>query len=793
MQAGSDNSQLSPLSAQSAPAFPQPQQLPLTFYTTQSEDEDEELDLREILKVIRRRARLIGGVTVVVAGAVGLWTFLTPRIYRGEFQMLVESPDQGGKATQQILSQSIFRNNSDVSASGIDYTTQIEVLRSPKLLNPIVERLQRFNPDLNYGAFSGDLEVERLNQATILEVGYEHEDPEFIAAAIEALAKDYLNYSTEQQQASIQQGVQFIDEKLPELRQRVDTGQQALEEFRQRYSLLDPDARGGELSTLIHSIKQQQEETQIELGQAASLYGLLQKQLGYQSADALAAVSLSESERYQELLNQIQEVETELAVELTRFTEESPTIQTLREKQQNLLTLLNQEAAQVAGRNNLSGDFSSETAGNLNSIAIDLSTQLVNTENRIEVLQVRTRALTEAEARLRQEFARVPSLARQYTDLQRELTVATESLNRFLENRERLQLEAIGRITPWELLIAPTVLKKPVFPNVPLNLSLGVVAGLVLGLGAALLAEKLDNVFHSAEQLKASIQLPLLGVIPYKQELTAETTPDQLSQETQQSVPLNGHRVSHSVKRLLGTQPAEASNKFYTQSIFREAFRSLHTNIRFLSSDQSIRSIVISSAVPTDGKSTVSFHLAKTAAAMGQCVLLVDADLRRPQVHSRLNLPNMQGLSNAIATGLDPHQVIQPCSQEENFFVLTAGQIPPDPTKLLSSDKMKQLINQFEKDFDLVIYDTPPLLGLADARLIAANTDGLAIVVGLGRTDVSAVMQALDSVRTSNISILGIIANGVKRDAASDYGYGYTSRYFTQAEEHPAEDTEVIS
>jgi capsular exopolysaccharide synthesis family protein len=178
---------------------------------------------------------------------------------------------------------------------------------------------------------------------------------------------------------------------------------------------------------------------------------------------------------------------------------------------------------------------------------------------------------------------------------------------------------------------------------------------------------------------------------------------------------------------------------------------------------------VIGSAVAGDGKSSVAIHLAQTAASIGQRVLLVDADLRRPQLHVRLGLPNQQGLTDVIATDLSLNDAIVRSPFEENLFVMTAGQPTSDSIKLLSSAKMQYLMEQFQAFFDLVIYDTPPLLGLADGSILAANTDGIVLVVGLEKTDRALLTKSLDGLKISGASVLGVVANGIKGYTADAY------------------------
>ncbi len=206
-------------------------------------------------------------------------------------------------------------------------------------------------------------------------------------------------------------------------------------------------------------------------------------------------------------------------------------------------------------------------------------------------------------------------------------------------------------------------------------------------------------------------------------------------------------------------------------SVFQEAFRTLNANIRLLNMENPINSLVISSALPGDGKSTVASHLARAAAAMGQRVLLIDADLRCPEIHNMMGLLNDLGLSSVIIDGIPIETAIQRSPVDENLLVLTSGPIPPEPTKILSSRQMPLLIQESLSTFDLVICDTAPLLGRADANLLAACTNGLLLVVGLGKTEREALSLALDDLSMAGVPMLGIVGNG-------DRGDSYYQRYY---------------
>ena len=749
--------------------------MPLIYPTKPVENnDDDDLNLPQLLTVFRRRAVVIVGVAIAVTSAIGFWSLRQEPKYESKFQLLVEPVTAEGKLDRLAQVPGL----TDSPYSVLDYDTQIQVLRSPNLMEPIIQELykrckQIKKPcsDITYDTLISlnQLKVGRLEETKILEVRYRDTDPKKVREVLHQVARGYLRYSLQERQITLKKGIEFVDGQLPLLRIRVDKLQADLQAFRQRNALLDPQSQAQQLAMRVNTMEQQKVDTAVKLRESQSLYTALSSQLELSPDRAIATTSLSEAPRYQELLNELQKIESEIAKQSARFTEDNPIIVKLREQQRNLLPLLEAESQKVLG---LSLEQSGVKNDSPSSIRAQLSQQLVDAANQIQVLQMRQKAIAQAEKLLNQEVRQMPVIARQYTDLDRELRVATESLNRFLGVREGLQIEEAQKSLPWQIILKPQEPKFPVSPNTERNILLGVIAGFLLGSIVGLMVERLDNVFHSPDELKDRTKLPLLGVIPYSKQLkqmrpvatVAEQMPDK--EDTQP-------------KRKNRHQP-----QWYKSSPFLEAFRSLHTNIRFLGSDTPIHSIVISSATPGDGKSTVSVHLAQAAAAMGQRVLLVDADLRLPRVHKVLGLENQIGLSNVIATGYTAKQAIQRLPMWDHLYVLTAGQLPPDPTRLLSSKKMYYLMEQFHAVFDLVIYDTPPVLGLADGQLIAAHTNGVVIVGGLGKTDRSIMLQALDRLKISNATVLGVVANGVR---------GYTTRsYYQYQHYYSATESEVM-
>ncbi|NJN86257.1 MAG: polysaccharide biosynthesis tyrosine autokinase [Leptolyngbyaceae cyanobacterium SL_7_1] len=538
---------------------------------------------------------------------------------------------------------------------------------------------------------------------------------------LENVSQAYLDYSLQSRQADIQRGLDFVRDKIPGLEARVQELQGQLQELRQSNDLIDPASRGGQLSDQLNSFTQEQLTTQVELEQTRALYGDLRQQLSQRSQESAASSALGQNPRYQSLLNQLLEIDSQIAATSTLFYEDTDEIQLLREQRQNLLTLLEREGAQAER----------EVIG------------------QIRTLEAREQALQETISNLNGGVDELSGLSRSYTDIQRELDVATENLSQFLTKREALQIDVAQREVPWELLTPPSE-AEPIAASLARNLVLGTALGLLLGVGLAIVSDKFTDIVYTPEELKRLTGLPLLGIIPPNQELE-ELVPERESVALLQ--PAGAWQ---------GDAPQNGSTRSYKVVRFLEAFRSLFANLRLLNLDTPIQSVVISSAIPGEGKSTIASCLAQAAAAMGQRVLLVDTDLRRPRVHEYLGLPNDRGITDMIVEGLNFSEVVQRSTLEPNLFVLTAGQTPPDPTRLLSSQKMQTFMQQVQNRFDFIIYDTPPLVGFADAYLLASHTSGLVLVTELGRLKRSSLEQAIEQSRVSSTPILGVVARSKK-------------------------------
>lgn len=292
----------------------------------------------------------------------------------------------------------------------------------------------------------------------------------------------------------------------------------------------------------------------------------------------------------------------------------------------------------------------------------------------------------------------------------------------------------------------------PSSPNVRVNLALGVLLGLMIGMGYALVREWLDRRIRSAEGVEDATGLSVIGGIPFDEEQAAAG------------------------RALRAAASARADRDLALQA---EAFRMLRTNLQYMQVDDPPRAIVITSSLPGDGKSYVASKLALALAQTGQPTVLVDADMRRPRIASMFGLDADVGLSDVVAGRAAVGDVLQPVPGVAGLTVLTSGPIPPNPSELLGSGRMHRLIDGIKAD-SFVVIDAPPLIPVTDAAVLTHHTDGALVVIDTGKTTYEVLDRALDALAKANGKALGVVMNRVPRTGAGAvyYGYQYTDAYY---------------
>lgn len=305
---------------------------------------------------------------------------------------------------------------------------------------------------------------------------------------------------------------------------------------------------------------------------------------------------------------------------------------------------------------------------------------------------------------------------------------------------DTLEKPTAGGSSPVSLsIIKPAVAPdSPSSPNTRLNLLLGLVVGLALGVGLAVMRSLADTRIRGEQDMRNVTDAPLLGGISY--DTGASKTP-------------------------LITQVAPQSPR-------AESFRQLRTNLQFANVSGHAKTVLVTSSLPGEGKSTTAANLALALAQAGESVCLVDADLRRPMVGDYLGLDSAAGLTTALVGLADVNELLQPWGSDD-LFVLTSGQIPPNPSELLGSSAMKELIRRLEEAFDTIIIDAPPLLPVTDAAVLSQYVGGVVLVVGTQKLKQQDLVKSIDALKLVESNLLGVVLNMVPAKGPDAYSYSY--------------------
>jgi capsular exopolysaccharide synthesis family protein len=686
--------------------------------------------IKGLIRTLKRRQGVFFFTFAVVTGALAVDTLrqrIFNPVYEGGFQIQISNPFEqavagGGESKLETVARTAPKN---------DVPSLIVLMRSPLLIKPMADRM-----GVSMREVIDNLSVSPAGDVDqVLNVSLRWRDPAKGRLILNELSKDYTKFSQTQRQAALNSGVEFLNEQAPDINNRVVKYEAQLKAFREKYNVLDPSGMAANIVANRDALVNQVMQLQVE---QSDLYSKLQsvesgrlqwtptgaptalQQMGRTGTVIPGRVKTSgtgvgDTTPSDELFN----YERQLANAKAVYKDDSPIVQSIKAQRDQLLPVVRKQATD------------------------QLRAALLANESKQDELNRQILLLNE-------NFRNSPMLMKRYEELQQKLGSARSDFAAYATARDNYRLQRARATSPWQVIAPAEFADIPVEPNLQRNLMRALMMGLIAGLGAAILRERTDNVFHTPMETEKELQLPVLGLIPY--------------------LPLEpGVEISTSIAKM------SASERF----AIKESLRSLFTTFRLLRADRDIRLVAVTSSTQGEGKSTAVTIFARTLADLGLKVLVVDADMRLPMQTRYLGLAQGEGFSSVLTDpSIDIRTLLQPI--QDNLDVLPAGPKPPDPAKLLNSARAQEVVNQIRDlpEYDIVLFDAPPCLMLADPILLGEKLDGILFLVGLGKVSRELAPQACRRIKATGVDVLGLICNQVNFPSRlNDYGYEYGYYY----------------
>ncbi|MBR8834762.1 MAG: polysaccharide biosynthesis tyrosine autokinase [Stigonema ocellatum SAG 48.90 = DSM 106950] len=637
--------------------------------------------------------------------------------------------------------------------------TEAEIIRSAPVVEKTINQLNLKNNKgerLKSKEFLKRLATKEVKGSDVLQVSYKDKNPKTSAEVVNTLMQVYLDQNIFFHRAEVTSARKFIEKQLPTAELVVRKAEAKLREFKEKNEIVVLPEEATKAVEIITELQNKISASQSRIADVNAQSQAIRNRLNMNSQQAVTMTSLSQSAGVQDILKEVQQLESQIASRKTVFQNNHPDIIALESKLAALRGILKKRITEVAGTPK------SKFNGNLQigGLQETLSAKLVELESTHLGLVSELSVLSKLQTNYRQRLKVLPRLEQQQRELERQLQASQSTYALLLQKLQESRIVENQNVGNARIISAAQVPEEPISSATVSYLSAGLIAGLA-ALATMYILEARDKSIKTVDEAKELLGLTLLGVIPNFNKSQKFTDGDEESE-------------LYSERLVVRDTP---------RSPISEAYRMLRANLRFMSADKELKIMVVTSSVPREGKSTVAANLAIAIAQMECKVLLVDGDLHRPVQHRIWNLPNSEGLSNIIVGQAEVRTSVK--TVMDNLDVLPSGVVPPSPASLLDSKRMAALIQSFAANYDFIIIDAPSLNVGADAATLGQMADGVLLVVRPGVVDSVDAAAAREFLEKSGQNVLGQVVNAV---IPKNTNHSY---YYIKEEYHPLKQADL--
>lgn len=696
--------------------------------------EDREIHLRDYLKIVYKRRYTVYTFFAVVFIVVLIGTLSATPVYMASSKVLIEKVEP---ANLTMMYPYYAPYDPDF------YETQYQLIKSTSVARKVVKMLSLEN---TYGSYfrgednpasgtkpkadiladiiSGGISVTPVKNSKIVNIGFVSTNPDFAPLVANSVAKAYIEQILDMRMSSSRYSIEWMTKKAEEEKVKLEKSEKELQEYIRANNIVTLQDRVGLTPEKLSELNTQLLRAETRRKELESLYNQVTR-VSASPREAETIPAIASEPTIQALRSQILKAEQNIEELSKKYGGKHPAMIKASEELKVLQQKRAQEIKRVVNSIKNEYDLAKSNEGSLRSML---------TTTKAEALDVNEKFI-------------------QYGVLSRAVDTNRQLYDALMKRiKEQSVTEEIQTVSVWVVEKAETPVS-PVKPRKALNIMLGLIIGLFGGIGLAFFFEYLDNTIKSPEDAEARLGLPVLGVVPLVES------------------------KGEALEELILKEP---------QSVFAESYKTLRTAILLSYADSPPKNLLITSMGPEEGKTITSVNLAVTVARSGYSVLLIDSDLRKPRVHSVFRLNNLSGLSTYLAGSSPDIDTIfkRPMT---NLSILPSGPVPPNPSELLGSNRMKGLIEMLNSRFDIILWDSPPLMSVTDARILSKILDGTIIIARAGKTTYDIVARGLKTLQRRPESelesrIIGIVINGFDIKKSDHYYYQYYNNYPPAAE-----------
>jgi succinoglycan biosynthesis transport protein ExoP len=600
--------------------------------------------------------------------------------------------------------------------------------------------------------FRGNLRVTLAPNTRIVEVHFRSPDKDLAATVVNTLMSTYTENNFKSRFDSTMQASDWLSKQLVDLQMKVETSQEKLVRYQKEHEILGMDEKQNITTSKLDELNKALTAAESERMDKESVYRLVQS--GDADTIASAATVLDAAgtgaQSASGLLEGLRTKEADLRIQAAELS-----------------TQFGPSYPKVAQLNNQLKEIDAQILLETKKVAAKIRGQYMAALQRENMLH-------DALEKQKQEANKLNESAIQYSILKRDLESYRTLYEGLMEKMKEAGVSAGLKSNNFRIVDVARVPTSPIEPNIPRNLAFAFILGLTSGVGLAFVLEGLDNTVRTTEQAQIISGLPPLGMIPLGSK---------------------NAREGASSKRLMlasSNEAVELITHVRPQSQMAESYRALRTSLLLSHLGAPPKIIMVTSALPQEGKSTTSINCAVVLAQKGVRVLLIDCDLRRPSIHKTLGMGPRSGLSNVLTGSITLKQAITVAPTLPNLDVLPAGTPPPNPAELLASTNMRDVLAELRENYDHIVLDTPPTLSVTDAVVLSPRADAIVLVIRSGSTTKQALRRARDILLQVNARVSGVLLNAVDLSSPDYYYYyeyqGKYARYYRDGGESADEE-----